>query len=137
MNLNQELIKIESVIRREKLNIDVFKEHVAHEPDNITRLYVTSKSLGGLLISNGGDGWIPCFPEKPNYPFKGKWFSHSRNYDENWVLSILKKLNPDAYPDSFTDMGMMVGTERNAKNIDPFRRHTAIAIFKNLLNQEA
>jgi len=137
MNLNHELTKIESVIRRHKLNIDVYKEHIAHEPQNITRLYVTCKSLGGLLLSNSGDGWTPCFPEKPNYPFKGKWFSSHTTMENNWIQAIIKKLDPGTYQTVFSGLNLRIATERNAKNIDPFRRHTALAIFKNLLESEA
>ena len=44
----------------------------------VIRLYLTSKSLGGLLAVNHGEGWIPCYPDRPNYPYRGTWYSPSR-----------------------------------------------------------
>lgn len=75
--------KIMKFFADKKINVEIYREHYSerdpegHEP---FRAYITSKPLGGLLAVNNGDGWLPAFPEKPNYPIKGRWFSPNIRY---------------------------------------------------------
>ncbi len=137
MDLNHESNKIKKIIQGGNLNIKIFSEHITNEPQNITRLYITSKSLGGLLLCNNGDGWTPCYPVKKNYPIKGNWFSPSTIKENDWIKAMLIKLDPNSYHDKFNnDVNLNIAIIRNGLNINSFRRHAAIGIFKNILKEE-
>lgn len=117
-----------------KLGIDCFKEHPVDEPEKPYRAYLTSKTLGGTLAVNHGEGWIPIYPEKPNYPMKGRWYSPGSRWlkkeSGNWEHAITEALNPIQQHDSTVLFNS--AKDRAVKLRDPFRAQVIIALIKTV-----
>lgn len=96
--LNREIEK--NIDVWERLSIECFKEHHTGEGKRPFRAYLTSKILGGTLaVTYGGDGWSPVYPEKPNYPIKGRWFSPNTIQwkPTTWERAVMAALDPVNY----------------------------------------
>ena len=129
-----------SEIETTQLPLELFEEKVCDTTSEdrsrigeIVRLYITSPSLGGTLAVNHGDGWIPIFPEKENYPMKGKWLSPVKWISPEWRECVCAALLPDQYLSTSVMGALYSGAiDRAAKLRHPFRAIAAAAILKNL-----
>lgn len=112
------------------ITAEVFKEHPSGNPDEPHRLYISSKSLGGLLAASNSDGgWLPIFPEKPNYPLKGRWYAPSRFHRMNWREALKASLRPEDY-DFGDPVGNRTARERAKKLRHPLRAAAMIALLE-------
>ena len=95
---------------------DVYSEHPINQPGKPVRLYVTSRRLGGLLIANHGDGWLPIYPERPNYPMRGRWYSPSSRVfpAADWRDALKACLNPVRFL-RVDEVGQRTAEQRAAK----------------------
>ena len=131
------------------IGLELLTELVSDSPDKseiggCIRVYIISEPLGGTLAVNHGNGWIPTYPEHPNYhhPLKGGWYSPgSARYipRESWRNAVIDALQPGRI---IEDLGHLeqrksteVAIERAAKLRHPFRAAVAVAILKNLGSQ--
>ncbi len=131
ITFNDEIKDIESFIKKHRLDIDIYKETI--ENQKIIRFYVTSKVLGGLLISSSEPGiYNPCFPEKPNYPIKGKWYSpgHEKDIYPTWKAALKAALCPEKYFKSKVLTFKKLAIERSVKLRDKLR----VSVMLSLLN---
>ena len=74
--LPKEAQTVQQAVDRIGLPLEVIQQETGSR--EVIRLYLTSKSLGGLLAVNHGEGWIPCYPARPNYHYHGTWYSPGR-----------------------------------------------------------
>lgn len=118
-----------------KLGIDCFAEHPEGKPNEPHRLYLTSKTLGGTLAVNHGEGWLPLWPEKKNYPIKGRFTGWSKQLGwthTEWMDAVSAALDPQPYLDSINQGFARIAKERAAALRDFFRAQVVIAIIKRM-----
>lgn len=104
----------------------------------VIRAYLCSKTLGGTLAVNNGDGWIPVYPEKPNYPIRGNWYAPSWWIPKNWRHTVIAALDPEGvnFGLSGGDSWKRICIERSNKLRDNFRAQFTIAMIKGLEDGE-
>ena len=135
---NQVLAEIESA----GISLELFEEKVAgtDSPDKsrigeIVRMYITSLPLGGTLAVNHGEGWFPVFPEKPNYPIKGKWYSPASRKiytaKQLWHDAVIDALAPERLS-IFDTIGSKIAVERAQKLRHPLQAAAAVAILTKM-----
>mgnify|MGYP001566258610 CR=1 FL=1 len=92
--LTQEAQAVDRDVTALGLPLEVFQQETGSR--EVIRLYLTSQSLGGLLAVNHGEGWVPCYPERPNYPYHGTWYSpgHQDWTPTDWKTAVMAALNP-------------------------------------------
>lgn len=128
------------------LSLELFEEVVRDTTSEdktrvgeIVRLYITSPSLGGALAVNHGEGWMPIFPERGNYPIKHQWYSPAlRVYKakENWWDAVIDALDPAHIP-ALDRVGNKVAIERAAKLRHPLKAAAAVAKIKSIFCRDA
>lgn len=95
--------------------------------------WLTSPTVGGLLASNRkGAGWVPCWPEKPNYPCSGRWYSNEDRPLESWREAVRAAIYPErCYPhfNALDDGGKRTVVTRAARLRDPLRAATLWALL--------
>ena len=99
----------------------------------VIRLYLTSRSLGGLLAVNHGEGWIPCYPSVPNYPYQNTWYSPGRTDwppTGDWKPAVVAALVPPAdWQDSMHPLKRLA-VDRARSLRHPLRAAMAAAIIQ-------
>lgn len=111
--------------------LEVWTDATSPPQERIIRMYVTSPTCGGLLAQNNGEGWFPCWPEKPNYPMKGRYYADARNTFEDWRDAVAEAVRPKSCENGrYTDaLGARVAVERAAQLRDPFRAAALLAVI--------
>ena len=127
LTLEEEIKKFGRFVTAKSLGIDVFEERTEH--GELIRAYITSKALGGLICQSLEDTWTPCYPEKKNYPLKGRWFSPGRK------RLPLKKciravMDPDKYLKGVDEPGRQTAIKRAENLRNPLRAAALIAIME-------
>lgn len=119
-----------------KLGIDCYTEHREGQEDEPYRAYLTSRALGGLLAQTVDGGWVPAYPDKPNYPIKGKWYSPSKREfnPKHWRHAVIAALDP-ALHNFGSELGERLSRERAAKLRDYFRAQIVIALIKGMSHE--
>ena len=106
----------------------------------VIRLYLTSRSLGGLLAVNHGEGWIPCYPNVPNYPYKNTWYSPGRPDwppTGDWKLAACTALIPPAEWQDGMHPLKLLAVDRARALRHPLRAAMAVAIIQQSLEGSA
>ncbi len=130
--LQKEIDEILQWFKTQNLDIDIYKQGYEKKPaDEPFRAYICCKILGGTLLVNHGDGWIPIYPEKPNYPMKGKWYGPSTHTwtPAPWRTALKACLDPAAYLHA-DDVGQKTAEKRAIILRDPFRTAVILAILR-------
>jgi hypothetical protein len=130
--LEKEIREITALFARKNLDIDIYKEHYEKDGvDNPFRAYICSKSLGGTLIVNDGQGWIPIYPIKPNYPMKYTWYSPGdRVYKPTFWREALKAcIDPKTYL-AVDPVGQRVAEQRAEKLRNQLRGWVMLALIE-------
>src|SRR3972149_4284450 len=129
--------RVAKEIESANIGLELLPELVSDSPDkseigSCIRVYIISEPLGGTLAGNHGEGWIPIYPECPNYPLKGRWYSPgSARYipRESWRDAVIDALQPGRIIEDLGHLGQRKSTEvaieRAAKLRHPFRAAVA------------
>ena len=138
---NQVLAEIEAA----GISLELFEEKVAgtDSPDKsrigeIVRMYITSLPLGGTLAVNHGEGWFPTFPEKPNYPIQGKWYSPALRKiyaaKQSWHDAVIDALMPErlSCQDRLDREVALYCVKRAQKLRHPLQAAAAVAILTKM-----
>ncbi len=131
--LQKEIDEILEWFKSQSLDIDIYKEGYESKPANEPfRAYITCKVLGGTLLTNHGQGWIPIYPVEQNYPMKKTWYSPGdRTWKPTTWQSALKAcLDPKNYLHA-DSVGQKTAEHRAEKLRDPFRAACLLAILDN------
>ena len=120
-------------IEDNNLPLDIYMRKSEGE-QKIMSAHITSPTLGGILAGWYGDGWVPCWPEEPNYPTKGRWYSPVLYcYKETWQHVLKVALMPKEYFYLYdSGMGRQTAIARAAKLRSPLRAAVMVALIETL-----
>lgn len=140
MITNEYRDKVLADIKKTGISLELFQEKVKGAPwpdrdhtSEIVRLFIISHPLGGTLAVNHGDGWLPVFPERQNYPVTGNWYSPDpRHYPEKqqWCDAVIDAIMPERIIPKLDPMGNRVAMERAQKLRHPLKAAVAIAVLR-------
>lgn len=145
MNSLEQLI-LDTQPRLRPMGLEFITQHPTDAPDQPFRAYLTHRRGGLLAVTHGrwhGDAkrglsastdhlfWFPCWPERPNYPIKAKWFQHSHLAFDRWQEAVACALMPEhhTFPD---ELSRKIALDRSAKLRDSFRAAVLWAQLQNL-----